>query len=49
MDSRVIDSIVESLVAGELDADDFMRAVQQGIEAREAALHSARNGLPAIP
>jgi len=37
MDSQVIDSIVESLVTGGLGVDDFMRAVQQGIEARESA------------
>jgi hypothetical protein len=36
MDSRVIDNIVESLVSGDMDADDFMRAVQQRIEAHEA-------------
>jgi hypothetical protein len=36
MDSRVIDNIVESLASGDMDADDFMRAVQQRIEAQEA-------------
>lgn len=42
MDSRVIDSVVESLVAGELDAENFIRVIEQGIEAQEASLH--RNG-----
>jgi len=37
MDSRVIDGIVESLMSGDLDVDDFMRAVQEGIEAHEAS------------
>ena len=36
MDSQVVDSIVESLVSGDMDADDFMRAVQERIEAHEA-------------
>ena len=36
MDSRVLDNIVESLVSGDMDAHDFMRAVQQRIEAHEA-------------
>lgn len=34
-----IDSIVESLVTGDLGVDDFMRAVQQGIEAHESTAH----------
>ena len=37
MNSRVIDNIVESLVSGTLGIDDFMQAVQDGIEAHEAA------------
>lgn len=37
MDSRVIDNIVESLVSGNMGVDDFMQAVQDNIEAREAA------------
>jgi len=32
MASQPIDCIVESLVTGELDVDDFMRAVQEKIE-----------------
>ena len=35
MCSRVIDDIVEALVSGDMDADDFMWAVQQRIEAHE--------------
>jgi hypothetical protein len=35
MESRAIDSIVDSLVSGDLGADDFMRAVQRNIEAHE--------------
>jgi hypothetical protein len=38
MDSRVIDTIVESLSVGDLDADDFMQAVEQSIEAHEASI-----------
>lgn len=45
MDSRVIDSIVESLAAGELDSEDFMRAVEQDIEAQEASLHRSGSGM----
>jgi len=41
MDSRVIDNIVESLVSGDMDADDFMRAVQERIEAHEATAELA--------
>jgi hypothetical protein len=37
MDSRVIDSIVESLVSGHMGIDDFMQAVEADIEAREAS------------
>ena len=36
---RVIDNIVESLVSGDLDVGDFMRAVEEGIEAHEASVH----------
>ena len=38
MASQPIDCIVESLVAGDLDVDGFMRAVQKRIEDLEAAL-----------
>jgi hypothetical protein len=37
MDSRVIDNIIESLVFGNMGVDDFMQAVQDDIEAREAS------------
>jgi exonuclease VII small subunit len=37
MDGGVIDNIVESLVSGDLGIDDFMQAVQDGIEAKEAS------------
>jgi hypothetical protein len=36
MASACIDRIVESLVAGKCDIDDFLRAVQARIEAEEA-------------
>jgi hypothetical protein len=36
MVGQPIDDIVESLVAGVLDVDDFMRAVQKQIEDQEA-------------
>jgi hypothetical protein len=45
MDNRVIDNIVESLVSGDIDADDFMRAVQQRIEAHEANVHDPVTGV----
>jgi hypothetical protein len=41
MDGHVIDSAVESLVSGDMGIDDFMQAVQDGIEAHEASV--ARN------
>ena len=44
MDSRVIDNIVESLVSGDMDADDFMRAVEQRIEAHEAGAYDPVTG-----
>jgi hypothetical protein len=37
MDGWFIDNIVESLVSGALGIDDFMQAVQDGIEAHEAS------------
>jgi hypothetical protein len=45
MDSRVIDNIVESLVSGDMDADDFMRAVQQRIEAHEVNTYDPAAGV----
>lgn len=45
MDSGVIDNIVGSLVSGDMDAEDFMRAVQQRIEAREANAHDPVTGV----
>jgi hypothetical protein len=44
MDSRVIDSIVESLVTGGMGTDDFMRAVQQRIEDHEASAYDPNMG-----
>lgn len=46
MGSRVIDSIVESLVTGDLDFDGFMRALQAGIEANETSAAGSYTSFP---